>query len=179
MLPSGNYENWRYSRLNQINTTNVKDLQVAWTMSTGTNRGLEGQPLVVGNMMYFQTSYPNYVYAINLDNVGQIAWQFTPPANEDAPPVACCDVVNRGPAYANGKLFVDALDGTVFALDAQTGKVVWTANNGDPKQGQTVTSAPLVIGNKVIVGVSGGEYGVRGYISAFDAQFRQDALARL
>ena len=170
VLPSGNYANWRYSRLAQINTSNAKNLQVAWTMSTGTNRGLEGQPLVVGNMMYYETSYPNYVYAIDLDHVDQIAWQFTPPANEDAPPVACCDVVNRGPAYADGKLFVNALDGTVFALDAKTGNVIWKATNADPKQGQTVTAAPLVIGNKVIVGVSGGEYGVRGYITAFDTE---------
>jgi PQQ-dependent dehydrogenase (methanol/ethanol family) len=168
VMPSGNYEAWRYSRLNQINTSNAKNLQVAWTMSTGTSRGLEGQPLVIGNMMYLQTSYPNYVYAIDLDHVDQIAWKFTPPANEDAPAVACCDVVNRGPAYANGKLYVVTLDGTVFALSAKDGKVLWKATNANPKLGQTVTSAPLVIGNKVIVGVSGGEYGVRGYVTAFD-----------
>jgi lanthanide-dependent methanol dehydrogenase len=168
VMPSGNYAAWRYSKLDQINTDNAKNLQVAWTMSTGTDRGLEGQPIVIGNMMYYETSYPNYVYAVDLDHTDRIAWKFTPPEDANAPPVACCDVVNRGPAYADGMVFVAALDGAVFALDAKTGAVDWQAKNADPTLGQTITSAPLVIKDKVIVGVSGGEYGVRGYITAFD-----------
>jgi len=170
VMPSGDYAAWRYSKLDKINTSNAKDMQAAWTMSTGTDRGLEGQPLVIGNMMYVETSYPNYVYAINLDNTDHFAWKFDPPADADAPPVACCDVVNRGPAYADGMLFVDALDGTVYALDAKTGKEIWKAKNADPKLGQTLTSAPLVVKNVVLVGVSGGEFGVRGYLSAFDVK---------
>jgi len=170
VMPSGNYANWRYSELNQITTHNVNKLQVAWTMSTATNRGLEGQPIVIGKMMYFETAYPNHVFAINLDDTSKIAWQFTPPPNEDAPGVACCDVVNRGPAYGDGKVLVDALDGHVYALDAKTGAVVWKATNADPTKGQTITSAPLVVKNTVLVGVSGGEYGVRGYMTAFNLQ---------
>ena len=168
VMPSGNYANWRYSELNQITTHNVSKLQVAWTMSTATNRGLEGQPIVIGKMMYFETAYPNHVFAIDLDDTSKIAWQFTPPPNEDAPGVACCDVVNRGPAYGDGKVIVDALDGHVYALDAKTGNVVWKATNADPTKGQTITSAPLVVKDTVLVGVSGGEYGVRGYMTAFN-----------
>ena len=170
VMPSGNYANWRYSTLDQLNTSNVKNLQVAWTMSTGTDRGLEGQPLVIGNMMYYETSYPNHVFAIDLDHPDQIAWQFTPPADDNAPGVACCDVVNRGPAYGDGKIIANALGGQVFALDAKTGNVVWKAVNADATKGQTVTDAPLVINNIVLIGVSGGEYGVRGYLTAFNLQ---------
>jgi PQQ-dependent dehydrogenase (methanol/ethanol family) len=137
-------------------------------MSTGTLRGQEGQPLVVGNMMYFESSYPNYVYATDLDNVGKIVWKFSPEQDKFSPSVACCDLVNRGVAYADGKILAAALDTKLYALDAKTGKVLWAAVNGDPKLGQTMTSAPLVVHDKVIVGISGGEYGVRGYITAYD-----------
>ena len=170
VMPGGNYAIWRYSKLDQINKSNVKKMQVAWTMATGTSRGLEGQPLVIGNMMYTETSYPNYVYAINLNDPNRFVWKFSPPPDSNAPPVACCDVVNRGPAYSHGRLYVDALDGMVYALDAKTGKVDWKVRNADPKLGQTITSAPLVVKNVVLVGVSGGEFGVRGYLSAFDAK---------
>jgi PQQ-dependent dehydrogenase (methanol/ethanol family) len=141
---------------------------MAWSMSTGTLRGQEGQPLVVGDMMYFESSYPNYVYAVNLDDVGKIAWKFAPEQDKFAPSVACCDVVNRGVAYDNGKIFAAALDTKLYALDAKTGKVLWTATNGDPQLGQTMTNAPLVVHDKVIVGIAGGEYGVRGYVTAYD-----------
>ncbi len=168
VMPGRTYDINRYSPLKQINAGNVKNLQVAWTMSTGALRGHEGQPLVIGNMMYFESAYPNHVYAINLDNIGRIAWEFTPPADPNAPPVACCDVVNRGVAYGDGKVIAAALDGHIYALDAKTGKVIWDAVNADPLKGQTVTAAPLVVKGKVIIGVSGGEFGVQGYISAFD-----------
>jgi lanthanide-dependent methanol dehydrogenase len=170
VMPLGNYSATRFSKLDQINVDNAKNLQVAWTMSTGTLRGQEGQPLVVGDMMYFESSYPNYVYAVDLNNIGHIVWKFTPTQNQDAPSVACCDVVNRGVGYADGKVIADALDGHVYALDAKTGKVIWTARNADPATGQTLTSAPLIIRNKVIVGISGGEYGVRGHIDAYDLE---------
>lgn len=168
VMPGANYGATRYSELKQIDTANARDMHVAWTMSTGVLRGHEGQPLVVGNMMYFQTPYPNYVYAIDLNHFDRFAWKFEPPKNPNAPPVACCDVVNRGVAYADGKILMDTLGGEVYALNAKDGKVEWKANNAEPTEGQTVTSAPLVIKDKVIIGVSGGEYGVRGYITAYD-----------
>jgi PQQ-dependent dehydrogenase (methanol/ethanol family) len=168
VMPGKNYSVTRYSTLKQIDTSNVKNLKVAWTMSSGVLRGHEGQPLVIGHMMYFETPYPNYVYAINLGNIGQIAWKFEPKRNPNAPPVACCDVVNRGVAYGDGTIIAVALGGEVYALDAKTGKLQWKANNANPLKGQTVTAAPLVIGNNVIVGVSGGEYGVRGFLSDFN-----------
>src|SRR5882672_4271584 len=127
VLPLGSYGGIRHSKLTQINTKNAGKLKVAWTMSTGTLRGQEGQPLVVGNMMYFESSYPNFVYAIDLDNVGQIAWKFAPEQDKFSPSVACCDLVNKGVAYADGKILATTLDTHVYALDAKTGKVVWSA----------------------------------------------------
>jgi len=168
VLPLGSYSGIRHSKLTQINTKNADKLHVAWTMSTSTLRGQEGHPLVIGNMMYFESSYPNFVYAINLDKVGEIVWKFAPEQDKFSPSVACCDLVNKGVAYADGKILVTTLDTHVYALDAKTGKVVWSAQNGDPQLGQTMTMAPLVVHDKVIVGISGGEYGVRGYLSAFD-----------
>jgi PQQ-dependent dehydrogenase (methanol/ethanol family) len=167
-IPLGSYSAIRHSSLKQINKTNASKMHMAWSMSTGTLRGQEGQPLVVGNMLYFESSYPNYVYAVDLDNVGKIAWKFAPEQDKFAPSVACCDVVNRGVAYADGKILAAALDTKLYALDAKTGNVLWTATNGDPKLGQTMTSAPLVVRDKVIVGIAGGEYGVRGYVTAYD-----------
>ena len=167
-LPLGSYSAIRHSNLTQIDKNNAGKMKVAWTMSTGTLRGQEGQPLVIGNMMYFESSYPNYVYAIDLDNIGKIVWKFAPEQDKFTPSVACCDLVNRGVAYAEGKILAAALDTKLYALDAKTGKVLWTAVNGDPKLGQTMTSAPLVIKDKVLVGIAGGEYGVRGYMTAYD-----------
>src|SRR5579864_3503378 len=132
-IPLGSYSATRHSTLKQIDKNNVAKMKMAWSMSTGTLRGQEGQPLVVGNMMYFESSYPNYVYAIDLDNVGKIVWKFAPEQDKFAPSVACCDVVNRGVAYADGKIFSAALDTKLYALDAKTGQVLWTAVNGDPK----------------------------------------------
>ena len=169
-IPLGSYSAIRHSSLKQIDKSNVGNMRMAWSMSTGTLRGQEGQPLVVGNMMYFESSFPNYVYAVDLDNVGKIVWKFSPEQDKFAPSVACCDVVNRGVAYADGKIFSAALDTKLYALDAKTGQVVWTATNGDPKLGQTMTSAPLVVKDKVIVGIAGGEYGVRGYMTAYDVK---------
>jgi lanthanide-dependent methanol dehydrogenase len=168
VIPLGNYSGIRHSKLNQITNKNAGKLKVAWTMSTGTLRGQEGQPLVVGNMMYFESSYPNFVYAIDLDKVGQIVWKFAPEQDKFSPSVACCDLVNKGVAYAEGKILISTLDTHVYALDAKTGKVLWSAQNGDPQLGQTMTIAPLVVHDKVIVGISGGEYGVRGHLTAYD-----------
>ncbi len=171
VMPAGNYANWRYSTLNQINTSNAKDLQPAWTMSTGVLRGHEGQPLVIGNLMYFQTPYPTNVYAVDLSDADhKVVWQFTPPAEPNAPAVACCDVVNRGVSYYDGKIYSVTLGGTVYALNAKTGAVEWKYQNADDKLGQTVTAAPQVFDGVLMVGVSGGEFGVRGYITALNAK---------
>src|SRR5205809_7760134 len=126
-MPLGDYSGTRHSKLNQITAQNVNKLQMAWTMSLGTLRGQEGQPLVIGNMMYLVSSYPNYVYAIDLNQFWRIAWKFAPEIDKLAPSVACCDVVNRGVAYADGKIITNALDAKVYALDAKTGKVLWMA----------------------------------------------------
>ena len=161
----------RYSPLNQITTANVGQLGVAWTMSTGTLRGHEGNPLVVGNVMYFHTSFPNKVYALDLSKEGmpQI-WSFTPDQPADVIPVACCDVVNRGLAYhPSGKLYIQLLEGDLLALDAKTGKQIFRVKNADYKKGETMTNAPLVVKDVVIAGVSGGEFGVRGHVTAYDA----------
>ncbi len=166
VMPSLNYANTRNSTLNEITTENAKNLKVAWTMSTGATRGHEGQPLVIGDTMYFESAYPNHVFAVDLNDY-HTKWEYTPKEDPFAVSVACCDLVNRGVAYGDGKIIVDALDGQVIALNAENGKVVWNAKNSDPEAGQTLTAAPLVVKDKVIVGVSGGEYGVRGYLTAY------------
>src|SRR5687767_10933895 len=139
--PTGDYANRRYSELNQINKDNVGKLQVAWTFSTGVLRGHEGNPLVVDGVMYVHTPFPNKVFALDLKNDGAILWSYEPKQNPDVIPVMCCDTVNRGPAYADGKIFLHQADTTLVALDAKTGKVAWKAVNGDPKKGETGTSA--------------------------------------
>jgi PQQ-dependent dehydrogenase (methanol/ethanol family) len=168
VMPAKDYSNQRYSALDQITTDNVKNLKLAWRMSTKASRGHEGQPLVIGDMMYFQSAYPNHVYAIDLKNNHKVKWQFTPKQDSFATSVACCDLVNRGVAYVDGKIVMVALDGTVYGLNADSGKVLWSAKNADPEAGQTVTSAPLIVKNRAIIGVSGGEFGVRGYLTAYD-----------
>src|SRR5581483_6973126 len=169
VLPGKNYSLTRYSELNQINAKNVKNLKVSWTFSTGVLRGHEGSPLVVGDTMYFVTPFPNIVYALDLTKPGaDVKWKYEPKQDSGVIPIACCDVVNRGVAYADGKIFFNQLDTTTVALDAKTGKELWKVQQGDFKQGQTITMAPLVIRDKVITGISGGEFGVRGFVTAND-----------
>jgi PQQ-dependent dehydrogenase (methanol/ethanol family) len=167
-MPAGDYANTRYSTLNQINAGNVGKLQVAWTFSTGVLRGHEGGPLVIGDVMYVHTPFPNIVYALDLNNDGKILWKYEPKQDPSVIPVMCCDTVNRGVAYGDGKIFLHQADDTLVALDAKTGKQVWSATNGDPKKGQTGTSAPLVVKDKVLVGTSGGEFGVQCSVAAYD-----------
>ena len=169
-MPLGNYSGTRYSSLGQINKDNVKDLQVAWTFSTGVLRGHEGGPLVIGDVMYIVTPFPNTVYALDLNEPGKVIWKYEPKQDPDTIPVMCCDTVNRGATYADGKIFLNQADTTLVALDAKTGEVAWTAVNGDPKKGETGTSAPMVIGDKVLVGISGGEFGVQGSVTAYDTK---------
>jgi PQQ-dependent dehydrogenase (methanol/ethanol family) len=173
--PAGDYANTRYSKLNQITAANVGKLQVAWTFSTGVLRGHEGGPLVIGNMMYVHTPFPNKVYALDLSKDQQIVWKYEPKQDPNVIPVMCCDTVNRGVAYADGKIFLHQADTTLVALDAKTGKVAWTVKNGDPSKGETGTSAPLVVKDKVLVGISGGEFGVQCHVTAYDLKSGKQA----
>jgi len=168
VMPAGNYANQRYSTLKQITPDNVKNLTPKWTFSTGVLRGHEGAPLVIGDTMYVHTPFPNLVYALDLNNDGKILWKYEPKQDPNVIPVMCCDTVNRGVSYGDGKIFLYQADTTLVALDAKTGKVAWTAKNGDPSKGETGTAAPHVIKDKVIVGISGGEFGVRGSVTAYD-----------
>jgi PQQ-dependent dehydrogenase (methanol/ethanol family) len=168
VMPTGDYANTRYSKLNQITAANAGKLQVAWTFSTGVLRGHEGGPLIIGNMMYVHTPFPNKVYALDLSNENKIVWKYEPKQDPNVIPVMCCDTVNRGVAYGDGKIFLHQADTTLVALDAKTGKLVWSVKNGDPGKGETGTSAPMVVKDKVITGISGGEFGVRGSVTAYN-----------
>jgi PQQ-dependent dehydrogenase (methanol/ethanol family) len=175
VMPTGNYTNQRYSELKQITAENVGKLQVAWTFSTGVLRGHEGAPLVIGDTMYVHGPFPNPVYALDLAHDNRILWKYEPKQDPNVIPVMCCDTVNRGLSYADGKLFLNQADTTLVALDAKTGKVVWSVKNGDPSKGQTGTSAPMVIKDKVLVGISGGEFGVQCHVTAYDMKTGQQA----
>ena len=163
----GNYAGQRYSELSQINKDNVSDLRVAWTFSTGVLRGHEGGPMVIGDTLYVHTPFPNKVFAINLADQ-TIKWKYEPKQDPDTIPVMCCDTVNRGLAFAEGKVFLQQADTTLVALEASTGKVLWKVVNGDPKKGSTNTNAPIVVKDKIFTGISGGEFGVRGFIVAYN-----------
>src|SRR3954463_5412779 len=169
VMPAKNYASTRYSRLSEITTANVKGLKVAWTFSTGFTKGHEAAPLVVGTTMYVVTPFPNWLYALDLAKNGAIEWVYKPEPVASAQGVACCDAVNRGGAYADGRIFLNTLDGHTIAVDARTGKALWTTLLGDINKGETITMAPLVVGDKVLVGNSGGEFGVRGWLTALDA----------
>jgi len=170
-IQTGDYANTRYSKLNKITADNVKNLQVAWTFSTGVLRGHEGGPLIVGDVMYVHAPYPNTVFALDLNNDGKILWKYEPKQDANVIPIMCCDTVNRGVAYGDGKIFLYQADATLVALDAKTGKPVWSAKNAeavDGSKGESGTSAPMVVKDKVIVGISGGEFGVRGHLTAYN-----------
>src|SRR3990170_3891162 len=165
---TGDYANKRYSALDQINKDNVKDLQVKWTFSTGVLRGHEGGPLVIGDVMYVHAPFPNTVYALDLNNDGKILWKYEPKQDPNVIAIMCCDTVNRGVAYGDGKIILNQADTTVVALDAKTGKVVWSVKNGetDGSKGESGTAAPMIVKDKVIIGISGAEFGVRGWTAA-------------
>jgi PQQ-dependent dehydrogenase (methanol/ethanol family) len=169
-MAAHDYASTRYSGLAQITAANAKDLKLAFSFSTGVVRGHEAAPVVAGGTMYIVTPYPNYLYALDLAKPGAPAkWKFDPKANAGAQGVACCDLVNRGVAYADGKVFMTTLDAQVVAVDAASGRELWRAKLGDISHGETITMAPLVVKGKVLVGNSGGELGVRGWLTALDA----------
>jgi PQQ-dependent dehydrogenase (methanol/ethanol family) len=168
VMPAGDYKNQRYSELTQINKDNVKGLKMAWSFSTGVLRGHEGNSLVIDGTMYVHTAFPNIVFALDLDNDGAIKWKYEPKQNYDETvPVMCCDTVNRGLSYGDGKIFLNQADTTLVALDMNTGKPVWSHKRDDAKRGATSTGAAHVFKDKVLVGISGGEFGVRGYVKAY------------
>ena len=169
-IQTGDYANQRYSELDSINKDNVGDLQVAWTFSTGVLRGHEGSPLVVGDTMFVHTPFPNIVYALDLNEDGRIKWRYEPKQDPNVIPVMCCDTVYRGVAYADGKIFLHQADTKVVALDSETGEVLWEVVNGDPSKGETNTATVMPVKDKVIVGISGGEFGVRGHVTAYNME---------
>ncbi len=170
VMPRGDFSSTAFSKLNQITTANVHKLAPAWTFSTGVLRGHEGAPLVIGDTMFLHAPFPNTVFALDLNNDGRILWKYEPKQDPNVIPVMCCDTVNRGLAYGDGKIFLHQADTTLVALDAKTGAVAWSVKDGDPSKGQTGTDAPFVYKDKVFIGVSGGEFGVRGWVSAYDTK---------
>ena len=169
VMPNANNAGWNYSALDQINVDNVQTLEMAWTMQLGIQDSHEASPLVIGDTMYIVTPKPNYVYALDLVRQGVIKWEFRPeiPDLETTVRSACCGAQTRGLTYADGRIFFATLDGQVFALDAETGDVIWRAENADITIGETVSTAPLVVQDKIVVGVAGGEFGVRGHVTAY------------
>jgi alcohol dehydrogenase (cytochrome c) len=164
-----NYANTRFSPLKQINSKNVGKLKLAYSFSLASLRSNESTPLVIGDTMYVTSSWgPKFVYALNAAT-GEKKWVYEPEIPDDVMQFGCCDVQNRGAAYADGKLFIGRLDGKLTAIDAATGKELWTADVVDYKQGSVITSPPVVVKNKVITGFAGGEYGARGSLQAYDA----------
>ena len=168
-MAARDYASTRYSALSEIHPGNAARLRLAFSFPTGVLAGHEAAPLVVGNTMFLVTPFPNYVYALDLTRPGAaVKWKFDPKPAPMSKGVACCDSVNRGAAFANGTLFFNTLDGRTIALDAATGTERWATRLGDIARGETLTMAPIVVKSMVIVGVSGGEFGVRGWIAGLD-----------
>lgn len=168
-MPAGDYANTRFSPLTQINTGNVKNLHIVGMMADGIPHGHEGGPLVVNKTLYMVTPFPNYLIALDLTKPGYpMKWKFEPNPDQRSIGIACCDVVNRGASYADGKIIYNTLDDNTVAVDAEKGRLVWKTSVGDEDLGETVTMAPIVVKNVVLVGDSGGELGVRGKLSALD-----------
>ena len=164
----GDSGNTRYSKLDQITTKNVQRLKVAWVLQLGTLEAQESTPLVIGDTLYVTSSSgPKHVFAVEA-KTGTVRWRYSPEIPADVQQTTCCGLDNRGVAYTKGKIFVTRLDGYLVALDARTGKELWKSQVVDYTQGAAITSPPTAVKNLVVTGFAGGEYGVRGYISAFD-----------
>jgi alcohol dehydrogenase (cytochrome c) len=165
LMTRGSYKGWSYSPLNQINTGNVKNLVPVWSVSTGVDSGHEAPPIVNNGVMFVSTPY-SQVMALNAAT-GDLLWRYKRPLPEG---FSALHNTSRGVALYGDKVFLPALDAVLVALDAKTGKVAWEAKVEDWKTGYYMTMAPLVVKGKVLVGIAGGEFGVRGFIAAFDAQ---------
>ena len=167
--PAKDFASTRFSGLTQLTAESVRGLTVKATFSTGFTRGHEAAPLVVNNTMYVVTPFPNVLYALDLTKPGlPLKWKFEPKPKSSAQGVACCDVVNRGASFANGLIVINTLDNRTVAVDAATGQAKWDTLLGDIGHGETMTMAPLIVKDKVFVGNSGGEMGVRGWLTALD-----------
>ncbi len=170
-MPAKDYASTRYSGLAQITAANARGLHPVWTFSTGVLAGHEGQPLVVNNTMYVVTPYPNVLYAFDLTKEGYpLKWKYRPAVSPNAIGIACCDVINRGAFFADGKIIYNLLDGHTVAVDASTGREVWSTTIADVGQGETTPMAPLVVKDRVIVGASGGEFGIYGWVKGLDVK---------
>jgi quinohemoprotein ethanol dehydrogenase len=167
MSYSRTYSEQRFSPLDQINATNVGSLKLAWYYDLDTSRGQEATPLVVDGVMYTSTAW-SMVKALDA-KTGRLLWSYDPQVSREILIKICCDAVNRGVAVWKGKVFVGTLDGRLIALDAANGKSVWSVQTFDRSKPYTITSAPRAINDRIIIGSSGSEYGVRGFISAYDA----------
>jgi PQQ-dependent dehydrogenase (methanol/ethanol family) len=173
-MPSGDYAATRYSALTQITPQNARSLHPVWTFSTGVLGGHEGQPLVVGDTMYVVTPWPNVLYAFDLTREGYpLRWKYRPEVSSNAIGVSCCDTVNRGAFYADGKIVYNLLDGHTVAVDARSGRELWKTKIAEIGDGETTTMAPLVVKDRVIVGAAGGEFGIYGWIKALDLKTGQ------
>lgn len=161
------YSEQRFSPLDKISTDNVGQMGLAWSYELFTNRGVEATPIVVDGTMYVTSAW-SVVYALDA-KTGALKWKYDPKVDKQVGFHACCDVVNRGVAVWKGRVYAGILDGRLVALDAGNGGVVWSIQTTDPKLPYTVTQAPRVVHGKVLIGNSGSEYGVRGYLSAYDA----------
>lgn len=167
--PAKNYSSTRYSGLSEITADNVRNLRLAWTFETGVLKGQEAAPLVVNGTMYIVTPFPNYLYALDLSKPGApMKWVYKPKPAAASQGVACCDVVNRGASFADGKIVYNTLDDHTVAVDAATGREVWNTKVGEINLGESLTMAPLIVKNKVLIGNSGGEFGIRGWLTALD-----------
>lgn len=162
------YAEQRYSPLTEVNTENASDLGLAWYLDLGTDRGLEGTPIVVDGVIYVSAAW-NIVHAINA-RTGELMWRYDPQVSRAwVAAHACCDAVSRGVAVWEGKVIAATLDGRLIALDAGSGELLWSTLTIDPDKPYTITGAPRVVKGNVIIGNSGADYGVRGYISAYAA----------
>lgn len=168
-MPGKDYASTRYSELGLINAGNAKGLRPVWTFSTGVLAGHQGQPLVVNNTMYVVTPYPNVLYAFDLTKEGYpLRWKYRPNVSPNAIGISCCDVINRGAFYADGKIVYNLLDGHTVAVDAKTGQEIWKTKIADMAEGETTPMAPFVVKDRVIVGPSGGEFGIHGWLKGLD-----------
>src|SRR3954469_781156 len=142
----------RFAELEDITPSNVARLTLAFSFDTGVRKGQEAAPVVVGDTMYVVTPYPNLLFALDLGKPGaNVKWTFDPKTRASAQGVACCDVVNRGVAYSDGRVFMNTLDAQAIALDAASGRELWRTRLGDITRGETITMAPLVVKGKVMV----------------------------
>jgi PQQ-dependent dehydrogenase (methanol/ethanol family) len=168
-MPSKDYAATRYSGLAGITAQNASSLHPVWTFSTGVLGGHEGQPLVVGDTMYVVTPWPNVLYAFDLTREGYpLRWKYRPDVSANAIGISCCDAVNRGAFYADGKIIYNLLDGHTVAVEANSGRELWNTQIADVSNGETTTMAPLVVKDRVIVGAAGGEFGIYGWVKGLD-----------